>query len=290
MSWVQPDGITTQGILYKPENFDRNKKYPVIINYYTQLSHRLYEYPQPEFTGSANINIPWFVSRGYLVFTPDINNHEFATTESASTTVESAARMLSKLPFVDSLKMGIAGHSWGGTETNYIVTHTHLFAACLSGSGGGQAVDMVSNSLAIKNNGSAPFNDLDRYENRGEGIGATLWQKPDLWIKRSPIFRADQVSTPLLIFYNKADVDWLRAEEFFIALRRLGKPTWMLQYDNGGHLVGGKDAEDFTIRITQFFDHYLKGEPMPVWMAHGIPARLKGIDNGLRLDTSKSQQ
>ena len=60
----------------------------------------------------------------------------------------------------------------------------------------------------------------------------------------------------------------------------------MLQYDEGGHSVFGKDAIDYTIRLTQFFDYYLKGAPPPVWMTEGIPARLKGIETGYELDTS----
>jgi hypothetical protein len=62
----------------------------------------------------------------------------------------------------------------------------------------------------------------------------------------------------------------------------------MLQYDDGGHSVKGKDAVDFTIRLTQFFDHYLKGAPPPKWMTVGIPARLKGIETGYELDPNGS--
>jgi dipeptidyl aminopeptidase/acylaminoacyl peptidase len=282
VTWNQPDGIATQGVLYKPENFDPHKKYPVLINYYEQLSYRVYEFPQPEYTGSAHINIPWFVSHGYLVFTPDIYYHKYSLTQSACTTVESAGRMLSKLSYVDSTQIGIAGHSWGGTETNYIVTHTHLFAAALSGAAGSGGVDLISAGLGISLWGDMGKNELVRFER--EDVGATLWQRPDLWINHSPIYQTDQITTPLLLFYNKKDIDWLRAQEFFIALRRLEKPAWMLQYDNGGHSVDGKDAEDFTIRVTQFFDHYLKGVPEPVWMSKGIRAADKGIKSGLELD------
>ncbi len=74
--------------------------------------------------------------------------------------------------------------------------------------------------------------------------------------------------------------------EMFLALRRLGKKVWMLQYDNGDHGVNGKDAEDYTIRFTQFFDHYLKGAPAPRWMTEGIPANLKGIETGYEPDIS----
>ncbi|MDR3714165.1 MAG: prolyl oligopeptidase family serine peptidase [Puia sp.] len=282
VSWTQPDGITAQGVLYKPTNFDPHKRYPVLFNYYQQLSHRVYEFPQPEYTESAHINIPWFVSRGYLVFTPDIYYRNGEMGPSVCATIVSAARRLSELPYVDVHRMALTGHSWGGAETNYLVTHTHQFAAVLSGAAGHNGVDLISNSLFLDGTGS---NSLERYER--DDIGSTLWQRPDLWIKNSPIFQADQVTSPLLIFYCKFDTDWERAVEFFIALRRLGKKVWLLQYDHGGHGVFGRDAEDFTIRVTQFFDHYLKDRPAPAWMTRGIPAKLKGIETGYEFDTNR---
>lgn len=275
VSWKQPDGINAQGVLYKPEDFDPRKKYPVLINYYQQLSHRVYEYPQPEYTGSAHINIPWFVSRGYLVLTPDFYYKDGEMGPSVCTTILSAVRMLSTQSYVNIHKMAISGHSLGGTETNYLVTHTHQFAAVLSGAAGHNGVDLISNSLALDGFGD---NWLETSE-RGD-MQSTLWQHPERWIQNSPIFQADKITSPLLIYYCKADNDWERAIEFFIALRRLGKKVWLLQYDHGGHAVFGKEAEDFTIRVTQFFDHYLKDAPAPTWMTRGIPARLKGIDMG----------
>jgi hypothetical protein len=55
----------------------------------------------------------------------------------------------------------------------------------------------------------------------------------------------------------------------------------MLQYNGETHnLSERKNSKDLSIRLAQFFDHYLKGAPMPVWMKDGIPATLKGIDLG----------
>jgi hypothetical protein len=70
----------------------------------------------------------------------------------------------------------------------------------------------------------------------------------------------------------------------FTALRRLQKKAWMLEYNEGNHGVDGKSADDFTIRMTQFFDHYLKHSPAPIWMTQGIPARLKQVITGYDLD------
>src|SRR5690606_16381008 len=71
VSWRMYNGQLNYGVLYKPENFDSTRKYPIIFNYYDKYSQRCYQFPMPGLTVD-NINIPWFVSRGYLVFTPDI--------------------------------------------------------------------------------------------------------------------------------------------------------------------------------------------------------------------------
>jgi hypothetical protein len=73
-----------------------------------------------------------------------------------------------------------------------------------------------------------------------------------------------------------------------VALRRLGKPAFMLNYNGEGHgLTRQPNQEDWAIRMQQFFDHYLKGDPAPVWMTEGVPAILKGRTLGLELVTEK---
>ncbi|WP_217602355.1 prolyl oligopeptidase family serine peptidase [Chitinophaga sp. GbtcB8] len=278
LTWKQLDGIMSQGILYKPENFDPKKQYPVLFNYYQQFSGRMYEYPEPAFM-TTNINIPWFVSRGYLVFTPDIHFTVGKFGQSAYNTLVSAAQMLSRLPYVDAKHMGLNGHSAAGYSTNYLVTHTDIFAAALEGAG---VSDIISSALQLGGDGRSRLAGSEYLH------GGSLWEKRNDYLENSPILNADKVTTPLLIFHNKGDgaVPWEQAVELFVALRRLQKPVWMMQYNNNSHGVSGKDAIDFTIRVTQFFDHYLKGAPPPIWMTEGIPARLKGIKTGYELDTS----
>ncbi len=274
ISWIQFDGTKSQGVLYKPEDFDSHKKYPLIINYYEQLSHRLYQYPFPYFTGSAHIDIAWFVSRGYLVFTPDIFFTKNNDGMSVYNTVVSAAKYLSKFSYIDGKKMAISGHSFAGGLTNYLVTHTSLFAAAFVGAG---TSDLISSSFQAEG---------DRLGLFEVHIGHSLWQSKSLVLKNTPILQADKVTTPLLMFHCRQDggVPWEQAMEMFIALRRLDKKVWLIEYDDGNHSVDGNNAEDLTIRVTQFFDHYLKGESAPRWMVAGIPLRSKGIDYGLEID------
>ncbi|SEW03855.1 Dipeptidyl aminopeptidase/acylaminoacyl peptidase [Chitinophaga sp. YR573] len=284
MIWKTPDNRLVQGVLYKPENFDPGKKYPVIFHYYERLSDRLNLYEKPEAAGGW-LNIPWFVSNDYLVFTPDIHYTIGEPGKNAYNSVISAAKYLARLPYINTTKMGIQGHSFGGYETNYLITHTNKFAAACSSSG---FCDLISAYGSVMSNGGAPF--FSSWAETGHGrIGATLWQRPGLYIKNSPIFQTDKVTTPLLMMNNKDDgiVPFAQGVEFFTALRRLNKKVWLLQYDGEKHSLFDNNAtKDYTIRITQFFDYYLKGHEAPKWMTEGISTRLKGIKTGLGRDTS----
>ncbi len=262
VKWKTFKGKEAEGILYKPENFDPQKKYPVILYFYERVSDGLNIYLEPELSRGA-INIPFFVSQGYLVFCPDIHYTVGDPGESAYDYVVSAAKMLSAKSWVDRKHMGIQGHSWGGYQVNYLVTRTNLFAAAVSGAG---------NSDIISRYGSITYTYSDSHqfvEIAQTRMGVTLWQDPSRYIRNSPIFRANNVSTPLLIMHNKEDqnVPWSQGVEFFTGLRRLHKKVWMLQYDGQAHTLGtDKTQLDFTIRMKQFFDYYLKRMPWPEWM------------------------
>ena len=279
MTWKLKDGLTCQGILYKPENFDTAKRYPVIIYYYEKLSDQLHVFMEPGLSRGP-INIPWFVSRGYLVFTPDIHYKSGELGESACNTVVSAAHFLSTYSFVDSRHMAIQGHSLGGYETNYIVTHSNIFSAAISAAG---MSDCISDFGGLWGMGASKEGSYESIW----GPQATVWEQPELFIRNSPIFMANKVVTPLLMMHNKNDgnVPFGQSIELFTALRHLGKRVWLLQYDGEAHTIGADVAAfDYTLRVNQFLDHYLKGLPAPKWMTEGIAANRKGSDLGLELD------
>ncbi len=114
--WTTFDGKQSQGILYKPENFDSGKKYPVMIYFYEKHSDDLYRYFAPAPSRSV-INIPFFVSRGgYIVFTPDIHYGGVGQPgNDAYNYVVSGAKALAKNRWADLENMAIqGGQSWGG--------------------------------------------------------------------------------------------------------------------------------------------------------------------------------
>jgi len=295
ITWKMLDGKLSQGVLYKPEDFDPQKKYPVIFNYYEQYSHRIYEFPYPKLI-EDNIDIPLFVSNGYLVFTPDIKFASSTSTQQpvgacAYNSVVSAARFLSTYPYIDSTKIAIQGHSFGGMETGYLVTHSAMFAAAVEMSG---STDPISDYLTLR----PGFSSIEHH-NAQSGIekghylyNSTPWERPDLYLENSAVLNADKVTAPILIMHNPKDnsIPWRQGVEFYMALTRLKKKVWMLEYERVGHIVDVKsDAKDFTIRIFQFFNYYLKNSLPPVWMSEGVPAKYKGIRLGYELDNSGKQ-
>jgi len=285
MKWKMFDGKESEGLLFKPENFDPKKKYPVIFYFYERDADGLYAYRAPA-PSASTINIAYFVSNGYIVFDPNIYYKNGDPGESAYNSVVSAAKHLAKMPWVDSTKMAIQGQSWGGYQVAYLVTRTKMFAAA----GAGAPVANMTSAYGGIRWGSG-LNRQFQYERSQSRIGATLWERRDLYIKNSPLFSADKVVTPLLIMHNDKDgaVPWYQGIEYFTALRRLGKKVWLLQYNDEDHnLVERRNRKDLSIRLSQFFDYYLKGAPPAKWIKDGVPAIAKGIEWGTEVEEKKA--
>jgi len=194
----------------------------------------------------------------------------------------SAAKFLSKMHFVDSTRMALQGQSWGGYQIAYLITKTNIFRAA----GAGAPVANMTSAYGGIRWGSG-VNRQFQYEKSQSRIGATLWQRPDLYIKNSPLFSADKVTTPLLMTHNDADdaVPWYQGIEFFTALRRLNKKVWLLQYNGEAHnLIERKNRKDLSVRLGQFFDYYLKDGKPANWIKDGLPATEKGKSWGLEIE------
>lgn len=280
--WTSKTGVELDGILHKPENFNPNKKYPMIVYFYERSSDKLHYYRWPAPSRSV-INIPFYVSNEYLVFVPDIVYQIGYPGKSVLDCVVPGVEMLLENPWVDRDNIAIQGQSWGGYQVAYMITQPEVFKwkAAVAGA---PVVNMTSAYNGIRW-GSGKVRQA-MYEHTQSRIGKTLWEGFDLYVENSPVFFADKVETPILIMHNDKDeaVPWYQGIEYFTALNRLRKPVWMLQYDRESHNLDSRvNAIDFSIRVEQFFNHYLKDAPMPVWMKSGVPATLKGIDMGYEL-------
>ena len=282
VEWTSNDGIPLQGIVVKPEGFDPARKYPMMVYFYERRSDALHRYQVPA-AGGSSINFSFYASRGYVLFIPDIPYRIGYPGESALDAVVPGVLSLVAKGFVDEGRIGVQGHSWGGYQISYMITRTDLFAAAEAGA---PVSNMTSAYGGIR--WGTGMSRMFQYERTQSRIGGTLWEMPMRFIENSPIFTADKINTPLLMLHNDEDtaVPWYQGIELFVALRRLSRPVWMLNYNGEPHgLRKPQNRKDFAIRMQQFFDHYLMDAPPPVWMAEGVPAVLKGETLGLELVT-----
>lgn len=281
VKWNNTDGIEVEGLLYKPENFDPSKKYPMIVYFYRLHSDNLFNHYSPSPSRSV-INPIHYVSNGYLVFMPNIHYKDGYPGMSAYNHVVSGTLSMIAKGFVDKENIGIQGQSWGGYQALYIVTQTDIFKAANSGA---PVSNMTSAYGGIR--WQSGMSRMFQYEETQSRIGGTLWEKPLHYIENSPIFYVPKINTPIMFRHDDKDgaVPWYQGIEIFVAMRRLNKPAWLLNYNNAGHNLTKKRSNqmDFTIRMKQFFDHYLKGAAAPEWMIDGIPAIEKGRNLGLDL-------
>lgn len=276
--WKAYTGKMTEGIVYKPENFDPTKKYPMIVYFYERSNETLYNYLPPSPTPSR-LNIPFYVSRGYVVFVPDIWYKKGYPGQGAYDHILSGTRAVVKEGYVDSTRIGLQGQSWGGYQIAWLITRTPLYRAAWAGA---PVANMTSAYGGIRW-GPGILRQF-QYEKSQSRIGATLWEKPELYIQNSPLFALPKVSTPLVIMSNDADdaVPWYQGIELYAGLRRLGKQVWLLNYNNEVHnLAERKNRKDIQIRQQQFFDYLLKGAAPAKWIREGVPAVMKGRDWGL---------
>lgn len=261
------DGVPLQATLFKPANFDAKKKYPLIVYIYERLTQNVHNFVNP--APGHNINTSYYVSNGYLVLQPDIEYTIGQPGQSALKCVLPAVQAVVDRGFVDEKSIGIQGHSWGGYQIAYMVGQTTRFRAAESGAPVG---NMTSAYSGIRWGSGLPRQ--FQYEHSQSRIGKTIFDDPAKFIENSPVFHARRVTTPMLILHNDNDdaVPWYQGIEFFLALRRNGKEAYLLNYNGEYHgLRRRADQKDYTVRMQQFFDHFLKGAPAPEWMEKGVP-------------------
>ena len=278
--WHSLDGKPLEGLLIKPEDFDPNKKYPLMVYFYERNANNLHRHIHP-YAHRSIINFTFYASRGYVIFVPDIPYRIGYPGESALDAVLPGVTRLVDQGFIDQSRIGVQGHSWGGYQVAYLVTQTDMFKAAEAGA---PVSNMISAYGGIR--WETGLSRMFQYEHTQSRIGGSLWQYPMRYVENSPIFFADKINTPLLIMHNDHDghVPWYQGIELFVALRRLGKPTWMINYVGEPHWPSKfQNRKDWAIRMQQYFDHYLMDAPAPKWMVEGMPAIEKGIKQGYEL-------
>lgn len=259
-------GDKLQAALFFPANYEKGKSYPTIVYIYEKLSQNFHRY----FTPYANgFNKSVYTSRGYAVLMPDIVYKVNDPGMSAVWCVLPAIKAAIATGVVDESRIGLHGHSWGGYQTAFLVTQTDLFKAAVAGA---PLTNMISMYSSIYwNTGSANQPIFESSQGRFKG---GYWDFVEAYIRNSPVFHAQNVKTPLLILHNDKDgaVDWNQGIEYYNTLRRLQKPVVMLQYKGENHgLRQLPNQKDYTVRMMEFFDHFLRDKKAPKWLKEGVP-------------------
>ncbi len=279
-TWTNAQGEDLEGLLIKPDNFNPSAKYPMIVNFYERSSDGLYRHRAPE-PHRSTINYSYYVNKGFVIFNPNVTYNIGYPGESCYEDVMSGVESLMEKPWVDKRNIGVQGHSWGGYQIAHLLTRTDIFKCAEAGA---PVVNMVSAYGGIR--WRSGMSRMFQYEKTQSRLGATLWENPELYLENSPIFNVDKVNTPVLILHNDKDgaVPWYQGIEYFVALRRLGKPAWLLNYNGEPHWPQKwQNRVDFNKRMEQFFSHYLLGHAKPKWMDEGVAPIDKGINQGFEM-------
>ncbi len=267
VDWINMDGRTVQGILYYPGDYEPGKRYPVFIYYYERFSQRLHQFNTP--VTNHRPNIAQYTSDGYAVFLPDIWFDVPIPGYSATKNLVPGVHKLIEMGIADPDAIGLHGHSWSGYLTAQVVTQTDIFAAAISGAPVGNMTSAYS-GIRWGTGLARQF----QYEQTQSRLGVSMWENLAPYIENSPVFFADRINTPLMIQHGDADeaVPWYQSIELYLALRRLGKESVFLHYyDEPHHLRNLANRLDYAIKMKEYMDHYLKGEPAPAWITDGVP-------------------
>jgi dipeptidyl aminopeptidase/acylaminoacyl peptidase len=268
VSYTSTLGKPLHGILLTPENFDSHKKYPMLVYFYERFSDALHTVPFGIPSPGTSPNLLRYVSNGYVVLLPDVAYVNGHPGKSALNCILPAIDSIVKQGFIDNSRVGIAGHSWAAYQIVYMITQTNRFRAVEAGA----AVANMTSAYGGIRWGSGLVREF-QYEKDQSRIGATPWDRLDLYIENSALFHITNIHTPYLTIANDADgaVPWYQGIEFLTAMRRLGKEAYMFEFDGEDHNLRGREQQKYwTVHLDEFFDHYLKGAPEPSWMTHGV--------------------
>jgi|LSQX01.3.fsa_nt_gb dipeptidyl aminopeptidase/acylaminoacyl peptidase len=250
-------GVDIKGRYYLPPNFKPEKKYPVIVYYYggtTPVGR--------SFGGRYPFNL--WAGNGYVVYVlqpsgaigfgqefsaAHVNNWGLTV---ADEIIEATRGFLQAHPFTDASKVGCAGASYGGFMTMLLMTRTDLFTASIAHAG----ISSISSYWGEGYWG---------YSYNAEAAAESFpWNSPEIYVDQSPLFRADKVSTPILLLHGDSDTNVPPGEsiQFYTALKMLGKPVELILVKGEDHhiLTYGKRIE-WHNTIMAWWDKYLKDQP-----------------------------
>ncbi|MDP2161553.1 MAG: prolyl oligopeptidase family serine peptidase, partial [Flavobacterium sp.] len=249
-------GDSLKGVLYYPSSYKKEKKYPMIVYIYEKLSQRLHLYENPTLFNRDGFSMANYVHDDYFVLYPDIIYEVGNPGVSATDCVVSAVQEVLKTDKVDSKKIGIIGHSFGGYQVASIITQTNIFKTAVAGA----AITDLTN-LYLQMNWTWNRTQAWRLESQQLRMGSSPFNNFDGYKINSPVLNAAAINTPLLSWSGKEDYDvnWNHSIYLHMALRKLQKKNTMLLFPNEGHNILNPETQQLLSReIKKWFAFYLK--------------------------------
>ncbi len=265
IEWTNLDGKKLQGAVILPGNYQKGKRYPVLVYYYEISSDRVHQFN--EMVVNHRPNFPFYASNDYIIFLPDIKFDIGRPGYSATKCLLPGCQKLVDLGWADPKGFGLHGHSWGGYQSAFVVTQTDFFACAIAGAPVGNMTSAYS-GIRWGTGLARQF----QYEKSQSRIGGTLWEKPISYIENSPVFFADKINTPLLLMHGDEDdaVPWYQSIEIYLSMRRLEKDCIFLQYRGEPHHPKKyANKLDYSIKMKEYLDYYCKGLPAASWITKG---------------------
>jgi len=256
INWKDNTGHLVSGGLYLPPDYVADKKYPLVIQTHGFDSH---EFVIDGNFSTASAAQP-LVSKGIVVLQMnDIFDDSLGTPqepERAMSAYENAIEYLDQRGIIDRSRVGLAGFSRTCLYVKYALTHSSQhFAAAIAADG----VDAGYLQYFGYGNGASDFDSEEESVIGAPPFGDGLL----LWLKRSPGFLLDKVQTPLQI-QALAPISLLGQWEWFLGLKRLGKPVDFIYLPTGTHmLVKPWDRMVSQEGSVDWFCFWLKSEEDP---------------------------
>jgi acetyl esterase/lipase len=247
-----------------PYGYEPGKRYPtVVVVYGGAVYHQVDHFAKAD--NPSFFNMLLLAGHGYLVLLPSMPLPSYGSAGDPLTHlydgVGPAIDRAVSLGLVDSTRLGLIGESYGGYSVYGILTQSSRFKAAVAINGISDLVSMYG-TMDVRYRITDPDYAIavgpSALETAQERMGAAPWEDPARYLRNSPLFYADRVSTPLLILHGDIDFLGTQDEEFFTALWRLNKQARFVRYLGEGHgLVSGANIEDAWRRIFAWFDRYL---------------------------------
>lgn len=264
ISYTNSEGKHLKGVLYYPIEFNKTKKYPMVVQVYSIQHDESNKYLYPAW-GASGFNIRLLLENGYMVFQPDIVSDSRGPGISALDCVHSGLDAIQGNPHIDFKRVGLIGHSFGGYETNFVATHSERFATYISGAG---LSDIMNTYFSF--NELFKIADYSRFETGQFSMEAPFSEDKDLYYRNNPINFIEKVNAPVLLWAGKKDTNIPPTQTmgFYMGLLRNRKKVVALMYADQEHTMkkNSDDIKDLNTKIMEWWDYHLKSRKDIGWI------------------------